>query len=76
MLTVLCSFIFFYGFTAADIKKILDGVQYDITNHQKWSLSDLLKPNAEVDNTDVKFDTSWYYTKTEFNNCFITHVFK
>ena len=26
-------------------------------NHKKWSLSDLLKPNAEVYNTDVKFDT-------------------
>ena len=41
MLTVLCSFIFFYGLTAAANKQILDEVEHDIMNHKKvkseWS---------------------------------------
>ena len=27
----------------------------------------------QTDNTDTRFDNSWYHAKTEFNNCFIIH---
>ena len=61
--------------TKNTIEQSLDEVEHDIMNYQYRGLSYLPKPKpkAEADNTDMRFNNSWYYAKTEFNNCFIIH---
>ena len=60
-----------------DQKLSIDNSQLAITrwtehfiNNQYRGRCYLPKPKAEAENTVARFDTSWYHTNTEFNNCF------
>ena len=42
-------------FAMNDNKQLLDEVEHDIMNYQNQGMCYLLKPKAEVDNTDTRF---------------------
>ena len=50
-----CLFFDFASFGNSVIKQLLDEVEHHILNYQNRGLCYLLRPKAEVDNTDTRF---------------------